>query len=169
MKIRLINKDDDWDALSNIYEESWKYAYNGIVPQEYLDSIPKGRWADILKKSLETYPQWRGLAMLEGDRIIGTSSYSNARLDSMDGYGEVISIYFLPEYIGKGYGKPLMQASVDGLAKMGYNKVYLWVLEDNKSARHFYEKFGFRPSGEVMVTKIGGKPLRELQYIYEIK
>ena len=32
-------------AISEIYEESWKYAHNGIIPQEYLNSIPKGKWA----------------------------------------------------------------------------------------------------------------------------
>lgn len=45
MEIRHIQKDDDRSAISRIYEESWKFAYRGIVPQEYLDSIPEGRWA----------------------------------------------------------------------------------------------------------------------------
>ena len=45
MEIRLINEQDDCFAISNVYEESWKSAYKGIIPQTYLDSIPKGHWA----------------------------------------------------------------------------------------------------------------------------
>lgn len=43
MEIRTINNADDRNAISQIYEESWKYAYKGIIPQSYLNSIPKGR------------------------------------------------------------------------------------------------------------------------------
>ena len=39
MEIRLLRDSDDRVAVSRIYEESWKFAYKGIVPQAYLDSI----------------------------------------------------------------------------------------------------------------------------------
>ena len=39
MEIRYIDKNDDPFEISDIYEQSWKYAYKGIIPQEYLDSI----------------------------------------------------------------------------------------------------------------------------------
>ena len=45
MEIRLMNDRDDRDAISQIYEESWKFAYKGLIPQDYLDGIPKGNWA----------------------------------------------------------------------------------------------------------------------------
>ena len=51
MEIRLINKNDDKKAISRIYEESWKTAYNGIIPQDYLESIPEGRWVNNLEKT----------------------------------------------------------------------------------------------------------------------
>ena len=44
MEIRLLRDSDGRVAVSRIYEESWKFAYKGIVPQAYLDSIPAGRW-----------------------------------------------------------------------------------------------------------------------------
>lgn len=45
MEIRYIVPADDRMAISNIYEESWKCAYKGIISQDYLNSIPKGRWS----------------------------------------------------------------------------------------------------------------------------
>ena len=45
MEIRFLDEKDDLFVISNIYESSWKHAYKNIIPQEYLDSIPAGRWA----------------------------------------------------------------------------------------------------------------------------
>lgn len=42
MEIRPLRKSDDRLEVSRIYEESWKFAYQGIVPQSYLDGIPAG-------------------------------------------------------------------------------------------------------------------------------
>ncbi len=50
---------------------------------------------------------------------------------------------------------------------MGYQKVYLWVLEKNISARGFYERFGFMLSGRITTDTFAGKELKEVQYILE--
>lgn len=43
MEIRHLIKSDDKIAISHVYEESWKFAYKGIVPQDYLNQIPVGQ------------------------------------------------------------------------------------------------------------------------------
>lgn len=164
MEIRLISENDDKYKVSRVYEESWKYAYKGIIPQSYLDSIPEGRWVNNCNKQGIYH-----LIMLDNDSIIGTSSYCKSRFQDTDGFGEIISIYLLPEYIGKGFGKQLLQAAVDGLIELGFRDIFLWVLEDNVNARHFYEKFGFYKTNNFSDDNIGGKNLREIQYRYHIK
>lgn len=42
MEIRPLRETDSRLEVSRIYEESWKFAYQGIVPQRYLDGIPAG-------------------------------------------------------------------------------------------------------------------------------
>jgi hypothetical protein len=42
--------------------------------------------------------------------------------------------------------------------------VLLWVLEENRRARHFYERAGFAAPGDFLVDEIGGKSLREVLY-----
>lgn len=164
MEIRLLNERDDRAEISRIYEESWKFAYKGMIPQEYLDSIPQGRWVKTVDN-----PGWNTLVMLEGEQIIGTSSYCASRFDDWKDYGEIISIYLLPEYMGKGYGRSLLQAAVEKLAEMGCRDILLWVLEENQRARRFYEKAGFSASSAYLDDKIGGKPVREIQYIRHIE
>lgn len=159
MEIRMVTEDDDLLAISNVYERSWKYAYRGIVPDDYLDSIPAGQWAPRLKQ-----PGRKSLVALLDGKTVGTASFAPARMESMRGYGEVISLYILPETMGKGIGYELLKAAVSWLRKQGFSAIYLWVLEDNLFARQFYERFGFETSGTVRMDNIGGKALREVQY-----
>lgn len=163
MEIRHLNETDDRLAISRIYEESWKYAYKDIIPREYLDSIPKGQWG----QGLDVGGRYT-LVAVEGRELIGTSSFCRGRMAEMSDFGEAISIYFLPEYMGKGYGKLLLEAVTKELAQLGFDDIYLWVLEDNHNARRFYKKFGFLESGRSREDTIGGKRLREIQYCYRI-
>lgn len=164
MIIRKINQTDSRYEISNIYEQSWKYAYKGIISQDYLDNIPSGQWCGAFDN-----PNRHTLIMLDGNKIIGTSSYCKSRFDDYKEWGEIISIYFLPEYMGRGYGKRLLEKSVNELKAMGFKTIFLWVLEDNHKARHFYERFGFKYSGEYFEDNIGSKQLRELQYVYNLE
>ena len=102
--------------------------------------------------------------MLDGDKIVGTSSYCCSRFLDMKDYGEIISIYLLPEYTKKGYGKLLLQKAIDGIKGLGFSNVFLWVLEENTNARNFYEKFGFLPQDKYLKDNIGGKELKEMLY-----
>ena len=161
MEIRYITSSDDRNAISRIYEESWRYAYRGIIPQDYLDAIPKGRWAGHFDN-----PGWYTMVCVEDGAFIGTGSFCRSRFARFPDAGEVISIYFLPEYMGKGYGRELMKAVLRELKEQDFREVFLWVLEENRRARGFYESMGFRRTDDSMESSIGGKMLRELRYTY---
>ena len=161
MKIRFINQNDDLLEISNIYECSWKYAYKNIIPQEYLDSIPKGRWANRITKD-----GMFNLVIIENGLIIGTSGICRSRWKQYSDYGEIVSIYFLPEYMGKGFGNHLLKRCIEELKRLGFDRILLWVLEDNIRARKFYEKNGFVCSDEYLNDNIGGKEIREVMYSY---
>ncbi|MDO4545047.1 MAG: GNAT family N-acetyltransferase [Bacillota bacterium] len=160
MEIRPLYKNDDRLAVSHVYEKSWKSAYRGIVPEHFLESLPEGRWADAVDSL-----QMHSLVLLDGENIVGTSGYCASRFPDRAGWGEIVSLYLLPEYMGKGYGKALLAAAMEKLAQMGFSDVFLWVLEENIQARGFYEKQGFHASGKGMDDVIGGKKLREVEYI----
>lgn len=161
MEIRYMSSTDDKLSISKIYAESWKYAYRGMIPQDYLDSISEGQWVSYLSN-----PDRKTLLCLENDIMIGTSSFSNSRSEQFEGWGEIISIYLLPEYIGKGYGKQLIEFAVLELKKLGYDNIFLWVLEENSKARRFYEKAGFISTDDYINARVGGKEVKEIRYIY---
>ena len=159
MEIRYINQNDNLLEISNIYENSWKYAYKNIIPQDYLDSIPTGQWVNSINKV-----GMNNLVIIEDRLIMGTASFCKSRWEKYSNYGEIVSIYFLPEYIGKGYGRLLLNKCIEELKQCGFSKILLWVLEDNHRARSFYEKNGFICSEVFLDDNIGGKDLREVLY-----
>lgn len=158
MTIRPILPTDDRMAVSRVYEESWKTVYRGIIPDAYLDGIPAGQWAN-------DRPSFYTLLLLDGADIIGVSAVCRSRFPDWPDWGEVVSLYLCPAYMDRGHGGPLLEAAVDALRTQGFDRVFLWVLEENARARHFYEKHGFIFSGNSREDEIGGKPVREMQYI----
>jgi len=52
-----------------------------------------------------------------------------------------------PEFRGKGYSKELMKYFIDYFSKEGYNKIDLWVRDDNISALRLYDFFDFEKTG----------------------
>lgn len=162
MEIRPLRETDDRLAVSRIYEESWKFAYRGIVPQAYLDGIPAGLWAANLDQGGR-----RSLVLEEDGRLAGTACVSPSRWPDYPDFGEVVALYLLPEYMGRGYGTALLETAMEALAGQGYRDILLWVLEENHRARAFYEKHGFHFSGSRMEHAVGGKALGELLYTKE--
>lgn len=164
MEIRYITENDDFSAVHNIYEESWKFAYKGIIPQEWLESRPKERWGGNILKNGRT-----DIGVFIDGKIIGTACYCQSRWEKFKDFGEVVAIYLLPEYIGQGIGSALMERCINELAVLGYEKLLLWVLEENTRARKFYEKHGFTLTEEYMDDNIGGRDLREIMYTLDMK
>lgn len=163
MEVRYITQKDNLLEISNIYENSWKYTYKDIIPKDYLNSIPTGQWANNINKSNRN-----NLVLIEDGMLIGTAGFGKSRWEQYSDYGEIVSIYFLPEYIGKGYGRLLLNRCIEELKQCGFHKVLLWVLEENRRARDFYENNGFVCSEVFMDDNIGGKDLREVMYFMDL-
>ena len=161
MEIRKTKKSDDINAIGKIYEKSWKFAYNGIIPKDYLDSISGDKWLPHFENG-----SMNSLVLIENNEFIGTSSYCKSRSKEFNDFGEIVSIYLLPEHMGKGYGKILFEATLNELTKLGYKNVFLWVLEENTRARRFYEKQKFKLSDKSNYINIGSKNLKEVAYMY---
>ena len=159
MEIRKVCEGDDRRAIAEIYKTAWQFAYSGIVPQEYLDSLSADRWLPLFdEKSIESF------VLIEDGEYIGTSAVCASRDESLAGWGELVSIYLLPAYFGCGGALLLLNHALDSLFKKGFTVVYLEVLEENCRARRFYEKYGFVQFSQTVSTDVGGKSLGTVRY-----
>ena len=81
------------------------------------------------------------------------------RGDEAPDTGEIFALYVLSEYYGKGAAQQLMNAGLEQLKN--YPKIVLWVLKENTRAIRFYQKCGFTPDGEELVSSnIGAIEIR---------
>ncbi|BBF43620.1 acetyltransferase, GNAT family [Lachnospiraceae bacterium KM106-2] len=61
---------------------------------------------------------------------------------------EIYEFYVDPFFQRNGYGSKMMEEVLKEALIKGYRNISLWVLEKNQNARIFYEKHGFRNSGD---------------------
>lgn len=79
---------------------------------------------------------------------------------------EIRQIYASQEYIGKGVGKALMQATIHEAEQRGCDSVWLGVWEKNPRAIEFYKKWGFKEVGTHIFT-VGDDPQQD--YVMELE
>ncbi|WP_425804852.1 GNAT family N-acetyltransferase [Desulfitobacterium sp. Sab5] len=163
MEIRKATIEDVKD-ISRIYALSWKFAYKGIIPQAYLDELDEDHWesafVDWIKDNVLT-----AQILFENSEPIGCVAYGKSRDKLLPDCGEIVSLYLLPEYFGKGYGNKLLDSALSDLKEFGYERIYLWVLKDNQRARRFYEKNGMQCNNDEYVLEIMGKQLIDVRYV----
>ena len=61
---------------------------------------------------------------------------------------ELVRLYVLREWLGRGVGEQLMRACLDEARQAGHETVWLGVWERNARAQAFYQKWNFRSVGE---------------------
>ena len=61
--------------------------------------------------------------------------------------GHITSLHVLPHLRGHGHGRMLTDRVLAEFRRRGFAEVTLWVLEANRAARLFYEKYGFKVDG----------------------
>ena len=85
--------------------------------------------------------------------------YIDFNIDEIRRLYSEVALYVLADYYGKGVAQQLMKAGLQQLAN--YPQICLWVLKENKRAIRFYEKCGFVPTGEELVSpNIGAAEIR---------
>jgi diamine N-acetyltransferase len=78
---------------------------------------------------------------------------------------ELVRLYVLADYHGKGVANELMEYAFDFAKKNGYQVMYLSVWEYNFRARGFYEKHGFINSGLENDFPLGSTPQTDYWFV----
>ena len=147
----------DAAAIAHVHVQSWRTAYEGIVPKEYLASLNEAErvplWQDWLARDLSMF-----VAEIGGE-VVGFAGGGAIR-EPFDVYdSELYTLYLLREEQGRGLGKALLGAVAEALVEKGYKSMLVWVLEQN-AAVGFYKRAGV----EYLMSKqieIGGVQLPE--------
>lgn len=164
--MRMIRNADAGDALSisRLFASTWRRAYRGIIAQHYLDRLPEEYWVPSLRAWLGD-GRFSALIAEEDGRSVGAVVFGRGCDEGHDSWGEIVSLYILPEASGKGHGAALLGRAMAEMRQEGYRRFYLWAIEGNDAADVFYRKHGFHRTGDRVAYQIGGEQVRDIRYV----
>lgn len=145
----------DADTVAAIHARSWRSAYRGFAPDDWLDSPdlePSAQryWRDTFAS---VAPGMRTWLAVEGSETLGFVNIAPRPAEPKpdeevpEGCGYLHHIHLLPEAIGRGIGALLFRHACEAMAALGFAEAVLWVYGPNTRARGFYEAMGWRHDG----------------------
>ena len=183
---------NDAQAVARIRVLGWRFAYQGLVPQGYLDSLNITEDTERMHGYLSQLPQNlppNDLASVQGtndgekrsfmlavrdDAVLGFCHFSAApnnadRPERATPGGEMVgrlhSLYIDPGALGQGIGHALMSHALSTFTAWGCERAHLWVLEGNSRAISFYERQGWQLTGDTKVDRSFGPELHEQEMV----
>ena len=178
----------DAQAIARIRVQGWRFAYQGLISQDYLDSLSAAEDTERMRGYLSQLPQnsppsrsasVQGsgdgkkrsfMLAVRDDAVLGFCRFSTAP-DNADRVeravpggamvGRLHSLYIDPSALGQGIGHTLMNHALSTFAAWGCERATLWVLEGNSRAISFYERQGWRCTGATKVDQPFGLCLVE--------
>jgi GNAT superfamily N-acetyltransferase len=146
----------DAEALLDVQRASSLAAFGHIFPAStpFPDAEIRASWLDMLASR-----EAEVLIAEEDGHALGLVSVFPAN-------GLLERLFVRPERWGSGLAASLHDLALERIRAAGVGECWLWVLEENHRARAFYERRGWRPSGETRRTHFPPQP-RALRYVRE--
>lgn len=142
---------EDMKQLGHIMAVSFRTAFADFVSQQTMDACAQ---EDNCAAMLEGIYREGKMHFLIGENS-GMLAWQNVQ-DS----AEIVAIHSMPERWGTGLGHAILE---EALNQIGDQSVFLWAFKENKRARRFYEKHGFRLDGTERVSEFDGA--LEVRYV----
>ena len=156
---------DDIEAVVATYTAAWRagfqYMFSAVVFEvDGFDAARRTECTDgVFLDGTDTF-----VGELDG-RVVG---YVVARAD---GYDSVIDdIWVHPSSWGRGVAAALVARAEDDMRNRGGRLLSAWVPEDSPTGRRFFDKLGWRPSGELdQLDLYGASDNRLVEYLRELE
>ena len=154
----------DCAAVAHVVTVAWNETYKGIVPDEFLNNLyinederAKNSYNNFNEKENHQY-------VLEVDnKVVGFVNVGSSDEKDYENCGEIHAVYIINGYKGHGYGKKLIDAGIQELKSMNFDKMVIGCLDGNPS-NEFYKHLG----GKFIKTRIFEKlQLPENVYYFE--
>lgn len=159
MKIRKATEQDA-PGIAKVHVDSWRTTYKEILPSTFLTSLSYEKRTTLWENNIADKTNYIVVSETDEGHITGFGTASKRDTNTIANSGDLTSIYLLDEYHSQGIGKLLMKALFLQFKKLSYEKVFVEVLEYNKT-RFFYEYYGAQlidtvqlQFGEIVVNEL---------------
>jgi len=154
--LELARLDDVSRLVAGLHVESWKSAYRGILSDAYLDVEIDGERRRHWQQRVPELAQGVGeifLATLAGR----PAGFMCIEIGPEKKWGALVdNLHVLPRWRGANIGGQLLACGEDWALRHDQRQLYLWVFEENQSARRFYQREGWREAERRLIDIPGG-------------
>src|SRR3954447_20595306 len=107
-------EEADAGPIATAHMRSWRTAYRGILPDEFLDTLSIPEREQRMREVLASRRPERHVWVIESDQgVLGFSDAGPSREDDAPSEaGEVYAIYLDPSAVGQGLGRELFTHTV---------------------------------------------------------
>lgn len=170
-------REEDAPAIAEIQVAGVEATVGSLLPRKIFES-PETKPGGRLWRRWIARARTRTFVARDGDQVVGFASLEPAR-DEISGpestaesasaapreIAELAAVYVAPSHWQRGLGRRLAERTIAEAEHLGFPEIALWVLEDNRRARSFYQALGFVDTGVSRIfAERGQGPLRELRY-----
>jgi ribosomal protein S18 acetylase RimI-like enzyme len=126
--------------IAQLHARSWQQHYAGIWSQDYLNGPVVTDRLAVWQQRLQAPANNQQVIIAESDDIL--VGFTCIFIKNDDRYGTLLdNLHVSSTFQGKGIGRQLMAAAAKLANEQSQSSLlYLWVLEENKAARAFYER-----------------------------
>jgi ribosomal protein S18 acetylase RimI-like enzyme len=154
----------DAEQIAQVHVQGWQQSYQGIIEQTFLDTLSYEKRL-ALRQEILSAQQGKSIHLVAcwKDEIVGFCDAGASRNSHEEMPGEIYAIYVVKKHQKQDVGSNLWRQATNHLINQGLIPFIVWVLEDNKPARAFYEVQGgvVLKAGKV---NIGGQEYGEVCY-----
>ena len=134
--------ESDAPNIRAVALEAWQYTYRTIFDQQFIENFVNRNYAP--ERILSLFPRLQAGTMYfnvaeDESKIVG---FCNVGIDGQ--VAELYRIYLLPDYIGRGLGRRLLERGEEFLQEHGINTYSCFVHKDNEIGKRFYVRSGFQ-------------------------
>ena len=159
---------EDAPAIAALHAGSWRTAYRGMVPDDFLDGpIDEERRQFWMRRMIELDPMHsRVLKAVSGPHLVG---FACLILDVDPIWGALLdNLHVRPDLKGRGIGGQLFDRAHEwARAARPGRPMHLWVLDKNLPAREFYERRGGRVADSKTLDVVPGVPVVDVRYVWD--
>jgi ribosomal protein S18 acetylase RimI-like enzyme len=157
---------DDAPGMARVHVDTWRTAYQDILPAGFLAGLSypttAERWVKALVE-LRAPDEAVFVAESATQEIVGIASCGPMHDRDPLYQAEIYNLYVLPACQRQGIGQRLVAACAGHLIKrLGARTLLVWVLAENPY-RRFYEALGGKPVRQKSV-EVGGMTVMDIGY-----
>jgi GNAT superfamily N-acetyltransferase len=131
----------DAAAIARVQVDTWRDAYAGIVPTEYLAGLRYQTRELRAREHLADLDTFAYVSADDAGEVFGFAFGGPNREGDAEYEGELRAIYVRPGSQRSGAGRALVQAVAERLREQGMCSMIVWTFREN-AARGFYERLG---------------------------